>query len=111
MTNIEKTESNWNESRAIAQKVRQEYLDAYDRWEILNREQERLFQVYLEALRAYKYSPYRSLEDGEIIADIDQWRFSEQHEWDYFKASVGQPFSLSEWVEGTQTRTCRSTTK
>jgi hypothetical protein len=105
MNNIEKAESNWNEARAISKKVREEYLDAYERWQILEKQEDIAFSMYLQELREYRYNPYRPLEDGETISDTDQWRFSEQHEWEYFKASVGQIWVGSEWTEGTQTRT------
>lgn len=109
MNNIEKTELNWKEARAIAQKVRQEYLDAYDRWQILEKQEDIAFALYIQELRELSYSPYRPLTDGETIRDTDQWRFSEQHEWEYFKASVGQIWVGSEWTEGTQTRTLQNT--
>jgi hypothetical protein len=51
------------------------------------------------------WSEARALTDGETISDRDQWRFSEQHEWEYFKASVGNTWAAAEWTEGTETRT------
>jgi hypothetical protein len=105
MNKIEKAESNWNEARAIAKKAKEEYLDAHDRWQILEKHEDIAFALYIQELREYCHSPYRPLTDGETISDTDQWRFSEQHEWEYFKASVGQIWVGSEWTEGTQTRT------
>ncbi len=105
MNKIEKAENNWNEARAIAKKAKEEYLDAHDRWQILEKHEDIAFSMYLQELREYRYSPYRPLEDGETISDTDQWRFSENHEWEYFKSSVGQIWVGSEWTEGTQTRT------
>jgi len=110
MTQIEKTENNWKEARAIAQKVRQEYLDAYDRWQILEKQEDIAFALYIQELKQLSLSPYRPLTDGETISDTDQWRFSDQHEWEYFKASVGNTWAAAEWTEGTETRTLRSTT-
>ena len=111
MNNIEKAESNWHEARAIAKKAKEEYLDAYDRWQILEKQEDIAFALYLEELREYRYFPYRPLKDGETISDTDQIRLSEKDEWQYFKASVGMPFSYSEWEEGTQTRTLRDPIK
>lgn len=109
MNNIEETENNWNEARAKAQKALHEYWDAHERWQILEKEEELAFELHLQALQEYRYTPYRPLRDGETISDTDQWRFSEQHEWEYFKASVGQIWVGSEWTEGTQTRTLQNT--
>ena len=111
MNNTEKAENNWHEARAIANKAKEEYLDAHDRWLMLGKQEELAFAMYLQELREYRYSPYRPLEDGETISDIDQIRLSEKEEWQYFKASVGMPFSYSEWEEGTQTRTLKDPIK
>jgi len=51
MTQIEKTELNWKEAEAITQKVRQEYLDAYDRWQMLEKQENIAFELYLQELR------------------------------------------------------------
>jgi hypothetical protein len=110
MNKIEKAEKNWKEAEAITQKVRQEYLDAYDRWQMLEKQENILFEMYLQELRDFTYIPYRSLKDGETILDTDQYKWSESHEWEYFKASVGKIWIADEWMEGTQTRTLRSTT-
>lgn len=111
MNNIEKTESNWHEARAIANKAKEEYLDAHDRWQMLGKQEELAFAMYLQELREYRYSPYRPLEDGETISDIDQWRCTDKHEWEYFKSSVGMTWAACEWTEGTQTRTLKDPIK
>jgi len=51
MNKIEKAEKNWKEAEAITQKVRQEYLDAYDRWQILEKQENIAFELYLQELR------------------------------------------------------------
>jgi hypothetical protein len=107
MNNIEKAENNWNEARAISKKAKEEYLDAHDRWKILEKHEDIAFSMYLQELREYRHSPYRPLTDGETISDTDQWRFSEKHEWEYFKSSVGQIWVMDEWTKGTQTRTLK----
>jgi hypothetical protein len=107
MNKIEKAQSNWNEARAIAKKAKEEYLDAHDRWQILEKHEDIAFALYIQELREYCHSPYRPLEDGETISDTDQWRFSENHEWEYFKSSVGQIWVIDEWTKGTQTRTLK----
>lgn len=105
MNKTEKAESNWHEARAISKKAKEEYLDAHARWQILEKHEDIAFALYIQELRELSRSPYRPLEDGETISDTDQWRFSDQHEWEYFKASVGQIWVGSEWTEGTQART------
>ena len=105
MNKIEKAENNWNEARAISKKVRQEYLDAYERWQILEKQEDIAFAMYLQELREYRYNPYRPLEDGETISDTDQYKWSESHDWEYFKSSVGMAWHACEWMEGTETRT------
>lgn len=105
MNKIEKAESNWKEAQVISQKVRQEYLDAYDRWQMLEKQENILFEMYLQELREFSYTPYRPLEDGEIISDTDQYKWSESHDWEYFKSSVGMAWHACEWMEGTETRT------
>lgn len=107
MNNIEKTENNWHEARAIAKKAKEEYLDSHDRWQILEKQEDLAFALYIQELRELSRSPYRPLTDGETISDIDQWRCTDKHEWEYFKASVGMSWHACEWTEGTQTRTLR----
>lgn len=109
--NIEKAEKNWHEARAIAKKAKEEYLDSHDRWQMLEKQEDIAFALYIQELRELSRSPYRPLTDGEIISDTDQIRLSEKDEWQYFKASVGMPFSYSEWEEGTQTRTLKDPIK
>lgn len=105
MNNIEKAENNWHEARAIANKAKEEYLDAHDRWQMLEKKEDVAFALYLQELREHRYNAYRPLENGETISDTDQYKWSESHDWEYFKSSVGQIWIMDEWMEGTQTRT------
>ena len=87
-----------NKDREMEDKIWAENQKAYtDWWEANTR--------YVSAMEEYKKSLYRPLEDGETIGFADQFRWSANHNWEPFKASVGQIWVASEWAEGTETRT------